>query len=183
MHTEQQRARALRVYVFSVLRHPIITNAPARRDAHGHWWPTKTAGVLLTQGFGRARSKASAATRAHQVVEGPAWLIVAVTPQALVVEQVSRGLCHCQHAVFLQGMGWVGRISCSAPGLRDRNVCTLVAGRVQFSNQCGVVYKGGNVVFSADGNALLSPVGNRVTVFDLVEYVTPHATPHAKCRA
>ena len=48
--------------------------------------------------------------------------------------------------------------------------CLLCARpRVQFANQCGVVYKGGNVVFSADGNCLLSPVGNRVTVFDLVE--------------
>lgn len=42
----------------------------------------------------------------------------------------------------------------------------------QFSQQCGTVYKCGNVVFTHDGNCLLSPVGNRVTVFDLVEYVS-----------
>ncbi|KAF5390056.1 hypothetical protein D9757_003791 [Collybiopsis confluens] len=38
----------------------------------------------------------------------------------------------------------------------------------KFSNICGTVYRQGNVVFTADGNSLLSPVGNRVSVFDLV---------------
>mmetsp|Transcript_10852 Transcript_10852/g.20093 ORF Transcript_10852/g.20093 Transcript_10852/m.20093 type:complete len:945 (+) Transcript_10852:77-2911(+) len=38
----------------------------------------------------------------------------------------------------------------------------------QFSNLCGVSHKGGNILFTPDGNALLSAVGNRVTVFDLV---------------
>eukprot|EP00051_Salpingoeca_urceolata_P015317 m.198012 g.198012 ORF g.198012 m.198012 type:complete len:909 (+) comp18362_c0_seq2:64-2790(+) len=38
----------------------------------------------------------------------------------------------------------------------------------QFSNLCGTVYKKGNVVFTADGNSVISPVGNRVSVFDLV---------------
>ncbi len=38
----------------------------------------------------------------------------------------------------------------------------------RFSNLCGVVYKNGNVIFTPDGNSLLSPVGNRVTCFDLV---------------
>ncbi|KAJ2858697.1 U3 snoRNP protein [Coemansia erecta] len=38
----------------------------------------------------------------------------------------------------------------------------------KFSNLCGTVYKKGNLVFSSDGNTILSPVGNRVTVFDLV---------------
>ncbi|KAJ3774669.1 WD40 repeat-like protein [Lentinula raphanica] len=38
----------------------------------------------------------------------------------------------------------------------------------QFSNICGTVYRQGNVLFTADGNSLLSPVGNRVSVFDLV---------------
>ncbi|KAI0942189.1 hypothetical protein AcW1_009509 [Taiwanofungus camphoratus] len=38
----------------------------------------------------------------------------------------------------------------------------------QFSNLCGTVYKQGNIVFTADGNSVLSPVGNRVSVFDLV---------------
>ena len=40
---------------------------------------------------------------------------------------------------------------------------------VQFSNLCGTVYRQGNVVFTRDGNSLLSPVGNRVSVFDLVK--------------
>lgn len=33
----------------------------------------------------------------------------------------------------------------------------------------GSVYKGGSVLFSADGRLLLSPVGNRISIFDLVE--------------
>jgi hypothetical protein len=59
----------------------------------------------------------------------------------------------------------------------------------QFSNLCGTVYSGGNLIFTPDGNSLLSPVGNRVTVFDLVKCavsavcrnprvpLTPHPTP------
>ncbi|KAG6817113.1 hypothetical protein H0H87_012634 [Tephrocybe sp. NHM501043] len=38
----------------------------------------------------------------------------------------------------------------------------------KFSNICGTVYRQGNILFTADGNSLLSPVGNRVSVFDLV---------------
>ncbi|KAJ2521226.1 U3 snoRNP protein [Coemansia sp. RSA 1939] len=38
----------------------------------------------------------------------------------------------------------------------------------KFSNLCGTVYKKGNLVFTPDGNSVLSPVGNRVTVFDLM---------------
>ncbi|TEB34224.1 WD40 repeat-like protein [Coprinellus micaceus] len=38
----------------------------------------------------------------------------------------------------------------------------------QFSNVCGTVYRQGNVLFTPDGNTLYSPVGNRVSVFDLV---------------
>jgi hypothetical protein len=45
----------------------------------------------------------------------------------------------------------------------------------KFSNLCGTVYKCGNVLFTSDGNSLISPVGNRVTVFDLVEYVVAEA--------
>ncbi|WVQ83639.1 hypothetical protein IAT38_005781 [Cryptococcus sp. DSM 104549] len=37
-----------------------------------------------------------------------------------------------------------------------------------FQNLCGTVYRQGNVVFTPDGNSVLSPVGNRVSVFDLV---------------
>jgi hypothetical protein len=39
----------------------------------------------------------------------------------------------------------------------------------QFSNLCGTVYQQGNVLFTPDGNSVLSPVGNRVSVFNLVE--------------
>lgn len=38
----------------------------------------------------------------------------------------------------------------------------------KFSNLLGTVYKQGNLVFTKDGSRLLSPVGNRVTCFDLV---------------
>ncbi|KAL0096596.1 WD40 repeat-like protein [Phycomyces blakesleeanus] len=38
----------------------------------------------------------------------------------------------------------------------------------KFSNLCGTVYTGGNLLFTPDGNSVLSPVGNRVSVFDLV---------------
>ncbi|KAI8390883.1 WD40 repeat-like protein [Radiomyces spectabilis] len=38
----------------------------------------------------------------------------------------------------------------------------------KFSNLCGTVYTAGNLVFTPDGNSILSPVGNRVSVFDLV---------------
>ena len=38
---------------------------------------------------------------------------------------------------------------------------------VQFSNLCGAVYKQGNIAFTSDGNSVLSPVGNRISQFDL----------------
>ncbi|KAJ5919972.1 hypothetical protein N7454_009807 [Penicillium verhagenii] len=38
----------------------------------------------------------------------------------------------------------------------------------KFSNLLGTVYRKGNLLFTPDGTCLLSPVGNRVTVFDLV---------------
>ncbi|KAI8141777.1 WD40 repeat-like protein [Fennellomyces sp. T-0311] len=37
-----------------------------------------------------------------------------------------------------------------------------------FSNLCGTVYTAGNLIFTPDGNSILSPVGNRVSLFDLV---------------
>lgn len=37
-----------------------------------------------------------------------------------------------------------------------------------FQNLCGTVYRQGNVAFTPDGNSVLSPVGNRVSIFDLV---------------
>ncbi|KAF1813820.1 WD40 repeat-like protein [Eremomyces bilateralis CBS 781.70] len=48
----------------------------------------------------------------------------------------------------------------------------------KFSNLLGTVYTRGNLLFSPNGNSLLSPVGNRVTVFDLVNnksYTLPFA--------
>lgn len=42
----------------------------------------------------------------------------------------------------------------------------------QFSNLLGTVYREGNVVFSPDGTCLLSPVGNRISVFDLLNNKT-----------
>src|SRR4051794_34014057 len=43
---------------------------------------------------------------------------------------------------------------------------------IQFSNLLGTVYCRGNLLFTPDGTCLLSPVGNRVSCFDLVKYAT-----------
>ncbi|KAG6265579.1 hypothetical protein E4U49_000871 [Claviceps purpurea] len=48
----------------------------------------------------------------------------------------------------------------------------------KFSNLLGTVYCQGNLLFSPDGTHLFSPVGNRVTVFDLVENKS-HTLPFA----
>lgn len=37
----------------------------------------------------------------------------------------------------------------------------------KFSNLLGSVYKKGNLVFTPDGNSIVSPVGNRITIYDL----------------
>lgn len=37
----------------------------------------------------------------------------------------------------------------------------------QFNNLLGTVYRKGNLVFSNDGNSIISPVGNRITIYDL----------------
>ena len=42
----------------------------------------------------------------------------------------------------------------------------------EFRNLLGTAYKKGNVHFTADGNCLLSPVGSRITVYDLKNCVT-----------
>ena len=42
---------------------------------------------------------------------------------------------------------------------------------LQFSNLCGAVYRQGNVAFTKDGSGVLSPVGNRVSHFDLKKLV------------
>ncbi|CZT21947.1 probable periodic tryptophan protein PWP2 [Ramularia collo-cygni] len=48
----------------------------------------------------------------------------------------------------------------------------------KFSNLLGTVYRKGNLVYTNDGTCLLSPVGNRVTVFDLVNNKS-HTLPFA----
>lgn len=37
----------------------------------------------------------------------------------------------------------------------------------QFSNLLGTIYHKGNALFTADGNSVISPVGNRLTIYDL----------------
>ena len=37
----------------------------------------------------------------------------------------------------------------------------------EFAQLLGAVYRKGNLIFSTDGNSVISPVGNRVSVFDL----------------
>jgi len=37
----------------------------------------------------------------------------------------------------------------------------------QFSNLFGTVYRGGDLLFTPDGNTVMSPVGNKVSMFDL----------------
>ena len=37
----------------------------------------------------------------------------------------------------------------------------------RFSTLCGCVYRKGNLLFSRDGDSVYSPVGNRITQFDL----------------
>jgi len=46
----------------------------------------------------------------------------------------------------------------------------------EFANLCGASYKQGNVLFGPDGTTLFSPVGNRVTVFDLAS-ASSHTLP------
>ncbi|KAI6880075.1 Periodic tryptophan protein [Hortaea werneckii] len=47
-----------------------------------------------------------------------------------------------------------------------------------FTNLLGTVYRKGNLVYTQDGSCLLSPVGNRVTVFDLINNRS-HTLPFA----
>ncbi|KAG4068090.1 hypothetical protein HA402_001515 [Bradysia odoriphaga] len=37
----------------------------------------------------------------------------------------------------------------------------------KFSNLLGTIYKKGNVIFTPDGNTVVSPVGNKITIYDL----------------
>jgi len=54
----------------------------------------------------------------------------------------------------------------------------LAVRSLQFSNLYGVAHTKGNVLYTSDGNKLISPVGNRVSVFDLVSYA--HRVPDAR---
>eukprot|EP00301_Raphidiophrys_heterophryoidea_P021958 c6227_g1_i1.p1 GENE.c6227_g1_i1~~c6227_g1_i1.p1 ORF type:complete len:913 (+),score=249.92 c6227_g1_i1:32-2740(+) len=47
-----------------------------------------------------------------------------------------------------------------------------MAQNLQLTNLCGTVFRKGNIVFTSDGNSLLSPVGNRITMFNLIENTT-----------
>ncbi|GAA6002410.1 hypothetical protein JCM10207_001106 [Rhodosporidiobolus poonsookiae] len=51
---------------------------------------------------------------------------------------------------------------------RGQLVKTPAASSFRFSNLAGTVYSHGNVLYTPDGNSVVSPVGNRVSVFDLV---------------
>jgi len=57
------------------------------------------------------------------------------------------------------------------PKKRSQTITTTFAMRsdFKFSNLLGTVYKKGNLVFTEDGTKLLSPVGNRVSCFDLIK--------------
>ena len=49
----------------------------------------------------------------------------------------------------------------------------------QFSNLVGTVYKQGNLVFVQDGSAVLSPVGSRISFFDLLQYLLFDSIAHS----
>ena len=40
----------------------------------------------------------------------------------------------------------------------------------KLSHVCGNVFENGNLCFTSDGNSIISPVGNRISVFDLVHH-------------
>lgn len=42
----------------------------------------------------------------------------------------------------------------------------------RLSRVCGNVFENGNLTFTADGNSIISPVGNRVTVMDLISHTS-----------
>lgn len=39
----------------------------------------------------------------------------------------------------------------------------------RISKICGSIYNNGNLIFTADGNSIISPIGNRVAIYDLVK--------------
>ena len=42
----------------------------------------------------------------------------------------------------------------------------------RLSKVCGNVFENGNLLFTSDGNSVISPIGNRITIFDLVKHST-----------
>jgi periodic tryptophan protein 2 len=42
----------------------------------------------------------------------------------------------------------------------------------RLSKICGNVFENGNLIFTPDGNSVISPIGNRITIFDLVQHST-----------
>ena len=42
----------------------------------------------------------------------------------------------------------------------------------RLSRVCGNAYANGNLVFTSDGNSVISPVGNRISIYDLVQQTT-----------
>ncbi len=61
---------------------------------------------------------------------------------------------------------WIRIISCAISNISEAifKVCWVC---FQFCNLLGTVYHKGNLTFTSDGNSVISPVGNRVSVFDL----------------
>lgn len=42
----------------------------------------------------------------------------------------------------------------------------------RLSKVCGSVYSNGRIVFTSDGNSILSCIGNRISIFDLIHHTT-----------
>ncbi|KAK5161751.1 U3 snoRNP protein [Recurvomyces mirabilis] len=62
--------------------------------------------------------------------------------------------------------------------MSPESACAKSTDCQQFSNLLGSVYRKGNLIYTDDGTCLLSPVGNRVTVFDLINNKS-HTLPFA----
>lgn len=41
----------------------------------------------------------------------------------------------------------------------------------QFANVLGAIYRKGDILFTPDGNSIISPVGNRICIYNLKKYV------------
>uniref|UniRef100_A0A0K0CTN5 WD_REPEATS_REGION domain-containing protein n=1 Tax=Angiostrongylus cantonensis TaxID=6313 RepID=A0A0K0CTN5_ANGCA len=54
----------------------------------------------------------------------------------------------------------------------EKSKYLIVRNSLQFSNLIGSVYRNGDVIFSPDGNSVISPVGNKLSVFDLKNSVS-----------